>query len=437
MTDPEWKEFHDAVQALHSSRERDPLGRGTVFEGFAREHAEQEAQGHRGQYFLPWHANFLFEFEAELQRVSGNPKLSVPYWDWSLEHDSWTKSDIWSRVGGAINGHPLPGGFFNRWSTTVPDNHFIVRRFNVGENVHTRLLETKANIDRLVSLGGRIPFPDFSWYLESAHGAPHIAVGGDMEDGRYSPNDPLFYLHHAFVDKIWNDWQKAGGGKEFFGFHQPLDGRGGRDVPVTTSQMLYPSRWGRRVSQVFTEIQPCVSYQQPKNRRRRRASRFLKQSRFGDSVLASVEHAARNRPAGNASNVLNMLTKSVKATEEDAVVNKIINPLGYQKSVLHTAVEQRFLSTCALKFSRIPQEYVQKFATMRKYVVTVTQKILTKDVSEPIPVISKTSRDLVRQGLKELRDLDEKGTISTGEELDTKGRIYVGEEPNALDEATN
>jgi tyrosinase len=39
----------------------------------------------------------------------------------------------------------------------------------------------------------------------------HVFVGGDMEMGT-SPNDPLFYVNHANVDRIWAAWQRRHAG---------------------------------------------------------------------------------------------------------------------------------------------------------------------------------------------------------------------------------
>ncbi len=38
------------------------------------------------------------------------------------------------------------------------------------------------------------------------HNRVHLWVGGNMVP-MTSPDDPVFYLHHAFVDKVWADWQ--------------------------------------------------------------------------------------------------------------------------------------------------------------------------------------------------------------------------------------
>lgn len=39
------------------------------------------------------------------------------------------------------------------------------------------------------------------------HNDVHVAVGGDMQTAA-SPKDPLFWLHHCNVDRLWSKWQK-------------------------------------------------------------------------------------------------------------------------------------------------------------------------------------------------------------------------------------
>jgi Common central domain of tyrosinase len=50
------------------------------------------------------------------------------------------------------------------------------------------------------------PFAPFQRNLEAIHGNVHNAVGGDMRTA-HSPTDPVFYLHHANVDRLWARWQ--------------------------------------------------------------------------------------------------------------------------------------------------------------------------------------------------------------------------------------
>src|SRR6267378_2401282 len=51
-------------------------------------------------------------------------------------------------------------------------------------------------------------FLAFSGALELPHGWVHNAVGGTMGSSR-SPADPLFWLHHAMVDRLWSIWATA------------------------------------------------------------------------------------------------------------------------------------------------------------------------------------------------------------------------------------
>jgi tyrosinase len=47
----------------------------------------------------------------------------------------------------------------------------------------------------------------FSDRLESYHDEVHVWVGGDMQDIATAAFDPVFFAHHAMVDRIWYLWQ--------------------------------------------------------------------------------------------------------------------------------------------------------------------------------------------------------------------------------------
>ncbi len=51
-------------------------------------------------------------------------------------------------------------------------------------------------------------YQQFTDLLErSIHNPVHIAINGDMNTNA-APNDPIFWPFHAYIDKIWSDWQK-------------------------------------------------------------------------------------------------------------------------------------------------------------------------------------------------------------------------------------
>ncbi|GLA74820.1 hypothetical protein AtubIFM55763_006066 [Aspergillus tubingensis] len=47
----------------------------------------------------------------------------------------------------------------------------------------------------------------FACIAATPHRGGHWAVGGVMEDVKTSPGDPLFYLHHGYIDRLWYRWQ--------------------------------------------------------------------------------------------------------------------------------------------------------------------------------------------------------------------------------------
>ena len=46
------------------------------------------------------------------------------------------------------------------------------------------------------------------------HNRVHVWIGGDMGPGT-SPNDPVFFLNHCNVDRIWSQWQQMHPGSTY------------------------------------------------------------------------------------------------------------------------------------------------------------------------------------------------------------------------------
>lgn len=175
--------------------------------------------GHRTPSFLPWHRRFLLDFEASLQRVDRN--VALPYWDWTA--DRTPNSPVWASdfMGGSRRGRDgqvLDGPFARtggRWPVTVGvDRRDYLRRV-LGSGVPQ--LPTRAEVDAVLAMPvyDTAPWNSSSsgfrnhlegWRGANLHNRVHVWVGGHMATAA-SPNDPVFWLHHAFVDKLWADWQ--------------------------------------------------------------------------------------------------------------------------------------------------------------------------------------------------------------------------------------
>jgi tyrosinase len=61
---------------------------------------------------------------------------------------------------------------------------------------------------------GETDYVNFNFSLEGPHGSVHVLVGGgggDMSSIGRSANDPIFWLHHCNIDRLWNVWLNQSG----------------------------------------------------------------------------------------------------------------------------------------------------------------------------------------------------------------------------------
>lgn len=157
---------------------------------------------HRVSLFLPWHRQFLAEFERELQAY--NPKLTIPYWDWTGELDP-------SGVNSRSSVGPL-------WSSSQAAelgwNGSLIGKYDNTNILGRRLsgvLPSVFNKNSLLSSSSFFSYGNFRNELErNLHDPPHTWVGGQMGMTTTSPRDPVFFIHHAMVDYLWQLWTEQG-----------------------------------------------------------------------------------------------------------------------------------------------------------------------------------------------------------------------------------
>lgn len=133
---------------------------------------------HNVAYFLAWHRGYIYHFEQQLRTVSGNSALTLPYWDY-------------------YRSSTIPSEFTDPTSAL-----YIANRQNT--NVYNALDLSPFDPSVYNFERGR---PDaFETRIESApHNPVHNIIGGVMADMQ-SPLDPIFFLHHANIDRLWHAW---------------------------------------------------------------------------------------------------------------------------------------------------------------------------------------------------------------------------------------
>ncbi|SNX58821.1 tyrosinase [Nitrosomonas ureae] len=212
LTAAERAEFVAAVQALKAEG---------IYDQFVLRHANAPMSAiHRCSAFLPWHRRFIFDFELELQRVSSNPNLGLPYWNWpsgganaSMWNDDLLGGD--GDAGGVVRTGPFRAGQWTVINASGLPAGPLMRAF--GQN-GLPTLPTQAEIDQVMAV---TPYdtppwdmnsnPSFrnqleGWIGPNLHNRGHVWVGGSMLP-MTSPNDPVFFMNHCMVDKIWHEWQ--------------------------------------------------------------------------------------------------------------------------------------------------------------------------------------------------------------------------------------
>ncbi|WPP50087.1 tyrosinase family protein [Catalinimonas niigatensis] len=178
--------------------------------------------------FLAWHRKQMQEVELAMQTL--NPRLSLPYWD---ETKNRTTTDpIWDE------------SFMGQFNTAWNLNRNLGAQVSLPSSSHVSqvlaLTNYYASTSTLTSM-------DFSPRLETqiVHTGAHLWVGGVMKAGN-SPFDPIFYLHHCYMDKIWQRWQTMYGTSSFTKTSMPrYDGVfsfDGKVLPAVNPNSLVDSR---------------------------------------------------------------------------------------------------------------------------------------------------------------------------------------------------
>lgn len=181
---------------------------------------------HQTWYFAPWHRGYLIALEAQLRDIvirNGGPRdWALPYWNYLGPRDQY-------KIPPAFTQLTLPDG--------SPNPLFVKARYGplnngdiyisippVSQMCQRNTIYTGSNA-ATPSPGYGGPPTGFSNYgtvsgnLESnPHNNVHTQIGGYknstdyglMSDPGTAALDPVFYLHHCNIDRMWASWNANG-----------------------------------------------------------------------------------------------------------------------------------------------------------------------------------------------------------------------------------
>lgn len=177
---------------------------------------------HSGPAFLPWHRYFLITLEGFLRQAVNDTNFRIPYWDWTADAElaEPVTSPVWSNQ----NLGQFAGADWRvrlEMSLRTGDLQIVDRSLERALGGGGRLPSRNEvrTVVRDQTVYDASPFNSFSssgvrnyvegWVgREAIHNSVHVWIGGDMSLSS-SPNDPVFFLHHCNVDRIWAAWQEA------------------------------------------------------------------------------------------------------------------------------------------------------------------------------------------------------------------------------------
>jgi len=189
--------------------------------------------------FLAWHRGYLYYFERILRAASEDDSLTLPYWDWTTSP-------------------AVPIAY--RQPADPSNPLFHERDLNDGSLIPPQFVS-----DDLNAALGQTAFAGFSPSLEdSPHGQVHVTVGGDMGSVPTSARDPVFWLHHGNIDRLWDRWLNLDAGRANPADAGWLDVRyayadeTGRTVTVKVSDIVSSAALGYRYDSVPNPAAPAA-----------------------------------------------------------------------------------------------------------------------------------------------------------------------------------
>lgn len=217
----EWDSYSDSdrqayIDAIKCLQRNGPSGQFSQsrsrYEDLVALHQRLTPNVHGNAKFLLWHRYYLWTFEQMLRSDCGFNR-NLPWFDETRYAGRFAQSSVFSsRWFGSIN----VGG------QCVTDGQFANLGLNVGpgQGNQPHCLSRNNDDSKTINCGNamvdacnsRSSYADMAACAEGgAHAWGHNGIGAVMSDVYASPGDPVFFLHHAFIDRNFRIWQNRFG----------------------------------------------------------------------------------------------------------------------------------------------------------------------------------------------------------------------------------
>ena len=221
----------------------------SAYQALRNMHVEAaNGEEHSGPHFLPWHRAYLLDLERQLQTI--DPAVSLPYWRFDEP-----APNVFSRLFmGETKKAPAaslvaldPNNPLVAWVTdSVPGILRSARFDTLTQAAPGQPGFALLNQAETLALGDA--YLDFLRMEGTPHGAAHVSFNGWISSISTAPKDPLFFMLHANVDRLWALWQwlnrRTDGGDPAVYTGQNRDGRRLDDTMWPWNRVTTPPRPG-------------------------------------------------------------------------------------------------------------------------------------------------------------------------------------------------
>ncbi|KAJ9468936.1 Tyrosinase [Diplonema papillatum] len=190
--------FVRAIKELKSTKPSE-------WDDFVSMHGQAWSYAHSSNEFFPWHRWYLVGFENALRSLGGEFEcITLPYWDWEKDAGSESSTpplrcNTFGRTTGTDASNCVDEGVSNKATWAVSGGGCLKRNFGgfgfAGEATIINHITTRPS------------YSSFRPPIEGLHGTAHVWVGGHMAGVSTAPEDPLFWMHHCNIDRMWALWQ--------------------------------------------------------------------------------------------------------------------------------------------------------------------------------------------------------------------------------------
>lgn len=186
--------------------------------------ANTDNEIHFYENFLPWHRLYLLNLERDLQEIDSS--VSLHYWRWDFPAPNLFSENFAGKIAVVKTGVAFAPTFSlsNPWRNWKPPGSAMLLRsafnweltLNGGWDV---LINRNAPETYAINMGQGI-YLDLFWdqnrqrgkgspgyVFSKPHGGGHMSFRGQISDIPTAPQDPVFFMLHSNVDRLWALWQ--------------------------------------------------------------------------------------------------------------------------------------------------------------------------------------------------------------------------------------